>query len=304
MIAVWSFWSKPYLSSRKKIWASERHHLLSWVLSVQLARKHFRKTRLVTDEYGARLLVDGLHLEFDEVQIVLNALVDHDPKWWALGKIYTYRLQDAPFIHIDSDVFLWKPLPVTSNTQVFAQNPEYFYQGESFYKPDVVSKLVRQQGGWLPEEWQWYQSRGSMQRAECCGIFGGGAIEFINYYADLAISTIEHAANRDMWETLDDEIERNILLEQYLLSACISHRNHRQDLTCQPIAIEHLFASEADAFNAEKAAAAGYTHLIADTKKNESVAHNLEQRVRKDYPEAYRHCLELSNQIASAGNVL
>lgn len=292
MIAVWSFWSKPYLSSRKQIWATERHHLLSWVLSVQLARKHFRKTRLVTDEYGARMLVDGLRLEFDEVQIVLNELDQQDPKWWALGKIYTYRRQDAPFIHIDSDVFLWKPLPINSHTQVFAQNPEYFQLGESFYKPDMLTVRVQQQGGWLPEEWQWYQSRGSIQQAECCGIFGGNAIDFINYYADLAIRTIEHDVNRSVWQTMDDGIERNILLEQYLLSACISHRNHHQDLYRQPIAMEYLFASEEDAFNAEKSAAAGYTHLIADTKRDAVIADNLEQRVKKDYPEAYRHCLE------------
>ena len=291
MIAVWSFWSKPYLSCRKQIRTTEKHHLLAWILSVQLARKHFRKTRLVTDEYGARMLVDGLRLEFDEVQIVLNELDRQDSKWWALGKIYAYRLQDAPFIHIDSDVFLWKPLPVTSHTQVFAQNPEYFQLGESFYKPDELSELVRQQGGWLPKEWQWYQSQGNIQQAECCGIFGGCAIEFIHYYADLAIRTIEHDANRSVWQTLGDAIERNILLEQHLLSACISHRNH-QDISRQPITMEYLFACEADAFNAEKSAAAGYTHLIADTKKNAIVADNLEQRVKKDYPEAYLRCLE------------
>ena len=28
MKAVWSFWSKPYLSGRKACWASETHHWL------------------------------------------------------------------------------------------------------------------------------------------------------------------------------------------------------------------------------------------------------------------------------------
>ena len=298
MIAVWSFWSKPYLSSRKQICATERHHLLSWILSVKLARKHFRKTRLVTDEYGASLLIDGLHLEFDEVQIVLNVLDEQDAKWWALGKLYTYRLQEEPFMHIDSDVFLWKPLPVTSDTHVFAQNPEYFYVGESFYKPDIPTRLVRQQGGWLPEEWQWYQARGNLQRAECCGIFGGNAIEFIHYYADLAIRTIEHADNHQLWQTLEEDVERNILLEQYLLSACINHRNHQPNNN--HITIEYLFASEAEAFTPKKSAAAGYTHLIADTKKNEIVANNLEQRVKADYPEAYQHCLEYEQASSRA----
>jgi|WetSurSiteA1Bulk_404760.scaffolds.fasta_scaffold00081_18 hypothetical protein len=290
MIAIWSFWSKPYLLARKQIWASERHHLLSWILSVQLAKKHFRKTRLVTDEYGARLLVDGLRLEFDDVQIVLNTLDEHDSKWWALGKLYTYRLQDAPFIHIDSDVFLWKPLPIAAHPPVFAQSPEYFYLGESFYKPDALADLMRQYGGWLPKEWQWYQSRGRVQRAECCGVFGGHAIKFINYYADLAIRTIKHTNNHPVWQKLDDSIERNILLEQYLLSACIDYHNH-SNLNHSAIVIDYLFASESDAFNAEKSAAAGYTHLIADTKKDAIVANNLEQRVKHDYPEAYQRCL-------------
>ena len=296
MIAVWSFWSKPYLSSRRQIWLTERHHLLSWILSVQLARQHFHRTRLVTDEYGANLLIDGLHLEFDEVKIVLNALDEQDAKWWALGKLYTYRLQNEPFIHIDSDVFLWKPLPVTAQTQVFAQNPEYFYQGASFYKPDELTRLVQQQGGWLPEEWQWYQAHRKTQRAECCGIFGGNAIEFINYYADLAIRTIEHVDNRQVWQILDDAIERNILLEQYLLSACINYRNYQPNRHRSPIIVDYLFASEADAFTAEKSAAAGYTHLIADTKRNEAVAHNLEQKVKKNYPEIYQYCLEYGKQ--------
>ena len=113
----------------------------------------------------------------------------------------------------------------------------------------------------------------------------------------LAIHTIEHAANRCVWQTLTlDDDGRNILLEQYLLSACINYHNHYPDISHQPIAIEYLFASEADAFNAEKSAAAGYTHLIADTKKNESVANNLEQRVKKDYPEAFEKCLRFNDR--------
>lgn len=291
MIGVWSFWSKPYLVGRKKVWLSERHHLLSWILSVQLARRHFCTTKLVTDEYGRRMLVDGLGLEFDEVQIVLNALDDHDPKWWALGKMYTYRLQDEPFIHIDSDVYLWKPLPVTLNTQVFAQNPEYFHLGASFYKPEVLAELMQMHGGWLPEQWHWYHSREGAQRAECCGVFGGHNIEFIKKYAGLAFSTIENSANCGVWNILDDGVERNILLEQYLLSACICHHNYFS-LDGNPVFIEYLFSDEAAAFNPEKSASVGYTHLIANTKKSEIVGRNLENRVKNDYPEAYRRCLK------------
>jgi hypothetical protein len=118
MNAVWSFWSKPFLKSQKSMWCSEKQHLLSWILSVQQARKFFGKTVLFTDDYGAKMLVDGLQLDFDVVSTALNTLNDHDPKWWALGKIYTYGSQNDPFIHIDNDVFLWKRLPVNSGIEL------------------------------------------------------------------------------------------------------------------------------------------------------------------------------------------
>ena len=84
MKAVWSFWDKPFQSHHHRVWASERHHLLAWVLSTQTARQHYRTTELHTDDAGARMLVDGIGLEFDRVCVSLNALRAHDPGWWAL----------------------------------------------------------------------------------------------------------------------------------------------------------------------------------------------------------------------------
>ena len=291
MNAVWSFWSKPYLEARKSIWCSERQHLLSWILSLQQARKFFDRTVLFTDDYGARMLVDGLQLEFDGVSTALDNLGNHDSKWWALGKIYTYSSQNEPFIHIDNDVFLWKPLPVNSQTAIFAQNPEYFEVGASFYMPEQIESLVNNHGGWLPREWIWYRSSGLPQRAESCGVFGGGNTEFISYYAKLALEMIEHPFNNHLWSTLGEHVERNILLEQFLLSACIEYYKNLPGNSSQSLDIHYLFNSMADAFDPGKASNAGYTHLIADTKKNKTLAKDLEKRVEKDYPEAFEKCL-------------
>jgi len=71
------------------------------------------------------MLVDGIGLEFDRVSTSLNALDAHDPGWWALGKLYTYRAQREPFVHLDNDVFLWRPLPERlASAPLLAQNPE------------------------------------------------------------------------------------------------------------------------------------------------------------------------------------
>src|SRR5262245_39114277 len=95
--AVWSFWTKPYWAERQSSWAHDWYHWLAWGLSVYAARQHYPDTYLVTDDAGARVLVDRLQLPFAEVSTALNALADEDPGWWALGKIAAYSLQQVPF---------------------------------------------------------------------------------------------------------------------------------------------------------------------------------------------------------------
>jgi hypothetical protein len=292
MKAVWSFWTKPHVADRRSIWTSEKHHLLSWVLSFHTARQHFPRTALFSDDEGARLLVDGLGIEFNEVSTELNSLKDRDPAWWALGKIHTYGLQTLPFVHIDSDVYLWKRPALDPSAPIVAQNPEHFIPGASYYMPERFESVVRQTpGGWLPPEWEWYRSSGFAQRAESCGIFGGARTDFIRYYAGIAARLIEHRANQGAWRMLGGEVERNILAEQYLLSACLEYHRSHDDSPYRGLAIRYLFDSMDAAFDPAKAAEIGYTHLIAGSKRDARVAENLEKRVRTDYPAQYERCL-------------
>src|SRR5687767_1744547 len=138
MRAIWSFWSKPFARHHHRVWASPRHHLFSWVLSVRTAVRHYGPAVLYTDTAGAKLLVDRIGLEFDEVHTDLDALDAVDEGWWALGKLYAYRAQREPFVHIDSDVFLWQRLPPQlEQAPLLAQNPEPFVAGQSYYQPEV-----------------------------------------------------------------------------------------------------------------------------------------------------------------------
>ena len=186
MRAVWSFWAKPFRAHHHCVWMSPLHHLLAWVLSVQTVKAHYPDTALVTDEEGARLLVDGLKLEFTTVSTELARLQGEDPDWWVLGKLCAYCSQTAPFIHFDNDVFLWKRLPpALEEAPVLAQNPEKFpLSDESWYRPLRYERAIRAVRGWVPEEWLWSTSHGH-DTAVCCGILGGTAVEFLTYYAGL-----------------------------------------------------------------------------------------------------------------------
>jgi hypothetical protein len=289
MIAVWSLWSKPLNAFPSSAWRREKDHLLSWILSVETAKRHYDETRLVTDTEGARLLVDSLGLEFSKVEVVLDFLNGTNPEWWALGKLYAYLNQDRPFVHIDSDVYLWNPLPPrVANAPVLAQNPEHFDVGTSWYRIDYFDRIL-QAGGWLPNELRWFKSHSPHQKAECCGIFGGNTIDFIHYYADNAIKLVEHPVNAGVWSQIGGN---NILVEQYFLSACIEY--HRQSVNQENgyggIGIEYLFQSAHDAFNPAIAEQVGYTHLIGGAKRNELLMQRLEKRVQRDYAAYFENC--------------
>jgi len=292
MNALWSFWTKPYFAERRSSWYSEWHHWLAWGLSVYAARQHYPETYLVTDDAGARILIDALRLPFEHVSTTLNAIADEDPGWWALGKIVSYRRQRAAFVHVDTDVFLWKPLkPGLEQADVFAQNPEPIVRNATCYYPEELERAVRGDArGWLPPEWTWYGGAKS-PRAECCGIFGGRHLEFIQHYADTAFKLVTNPRNRAALRLLSGKIGHTILIEQYLLSACLEYHRQRSRSPYRGIQIRYVFDRIEDAYHPENAATVGFTHLAAGAKRNARVCRDLEQRVRQDLPEYYDRCL-------------
>lgn len=288
MRAVWSFWSCPREMSRGHVWLSERHHLLSWALSLETARRHYPQTVLMTDTAGARLLVDQAGLEFGEVTTELDALAGADTQLWALGKLYAYRAQERPFVHVDSDVFLWNALPRRLvEAPVFTQNPEPFEPEAFFYRPGKVESSLLSHGGWVPEEWGWYLRSGLELRGDCCGIMGGRNVEFIRHYAERAIHMVQEPANRLAWGHIPDRELDTISVEQFYLTACVEHYARVPDSPFAGVRMEHLFATADEMYSAGAAQAAGYTHLIAGAKGNPALMERLEARVARDHPAAY-----------------
>lgn len=295
MRPVWSLWTKPLKGGRSN-WASEFHHLLGWILSVETARKHYPQTALVTDDAGAEMLIEGIGLQFDDVSTALNDLISHDPNWWAFGKMYAYRCQEEPFVHIDNDVFLWNRLPERLELAgVFGQNLEYISFGRTYYRPEQLEYAIRSVNGWTPEEIDSYISCDGTFRATCCGIMGGNRLDFIRYYADLAIRMMEHPVNQAAWRSLNDGMMLNLIFEQYLLSACIEYHKDKHGSPYKDVRDEYLFESTSHA--QETAATVGYTHLIGPAKKNNIIAERLENRVKKDYPDYYDRCVHFMRRL-------
>jgi hypothetical protein len=301
MRAVWSFWSKPFRAFKGRIWREPVHHLLAWGLSLRLAGQHYPETVLITDRAGRALLVDRLGLEFTHICTELETLREADAGWWALGKLVAYSLQDRPFVHLDTDVFLWKALPPRLEAAaVFSQCPEDHSLDEWCGPRDIEAVFARHDLT-LPAEWEWSRSQPSRGfREENCGILGGQRTDFIQHYARLAIDLALSPAHARAWQDLPDKAGYNMILEQFLLAACVDYHRFHPDSPFRGIRMRNLFASFGEAFDPHVTGRTGFTHLMGDAKTNLSVTRRLEQRVEREDREFYRHCMRLTRSSAHA----
>ena len=292
MRVVWSFWSKPHDAGRGWRWREPVHHLLAWGLSVRLARSHYSQTALITDTPGRELLVDRLGLEFTHVSTELDRLQDADPAFWALGKLVAYSLQDEPFVHLDADVFLWRPLPDRlMSAPVLAQHLDVFHSAEAI-GPGMIEDAFGRAGLSLPAEWEWARSvDGPWIREANCGILGGTNRGFLRHYADLAIDLVLNPQHAAAWAAIPDRDGLSTAIEQFFLFACMMFHRFNPASPYRGVNVRYLFPSAADAYGGDQAARVGYTHLLGPAKQNEYVTTRLAQRVRADDPDFYQRCL-------------
>jgi hypothetical protein len=296
MRAVWSFWSKPYYAYKGRIWHTPLHHFLAWGLSLHLARRHYPETVLITDRAGKAVLVDHLGLSFTSVSTELERIRKADVGWWALGKLVSYNLQDKPFLHLDTDVFLWKALPRhIEEAPVFAQCPEHFHSVDEGCGPCEVEQAFASHNLRLPTEWEYSRSQGGRHfREENCGVVGGTRHDFFRHYSNVALDLVLNPANAPAWAMFPQKEGLTMIVEQFLLGACLDYHQFHPASPYRGIAIRYVFPSFEESFNSQLAARVGFTHLLGDIKSNPQVARRLEERVRHEDPAFYQHCLRLS----------
>ncbi len=296
MRAVWSFWSEPFHKVKGGSWHQPKHHLLAWGLSLRLARRHYPETVLITDSAGKALLVDDLGLSFTHVSTELDRLHDADPTLWVVGKLLSYSLQNEPFVHLDTDVFLWRPLPTRLVTApVLASHPEQWWAGDPRSGPRAVEEAFGRSGLDLPAEWEWARSHwGEVMHEANCGIVGGTNIDFIRHYAQLALDLVLNPRRSAAWQAVPDMEPLNMIIEQFMLAACLDYHRSNPDSRFKGVHARYLFPSTQAAYDPPYATRLGFTHLLANSKADGRVARRLEARVEREDPVFYRHCVALS----------
>lgn len=123
---------------------------------------------------------------------------------------------------------------------------------------------------------------------------GGTRIDFIRYYANLAIDLVLNPNHTSAWQMFPDLAPYNMVVEQFLLDACFEfHRSHPES-PFRGIHMRYLFPTHTEAFDQHTAGRVGFTHLLGDAKRDPHIAHRLEERTQLEDMPFYQHCLQLS----------
>lgn len=232
-----------------------RSAMIIHTLAVCMANKAFKTTEFVTDTAGLEI-ADRLGWRYTNFVNALDRLCDAGMRHiWALGKLKAMSIQEAPFCHLDNDVILHKPLPEAFNTaELFAQSKDY----PCHYQSKDMGEAMQMAG--IPGHTVAFNA----------GIIGGNNVPLINGYATEAMSIAERFSGCEINGTTT-----SMVVEQSFFGA-YARRNR--------VHVEELIPILASPSDLEDA---GYTHLVGSSKTNPQYVDRCEQRLIRDFGEAY-----------------
>lgn len=257
-------------------WLRPEFNLMSWALSCLSLREHYDEVALYTDEQGKHVLIDLLHLPYTEVNVVYDEKLCL-PQHWAYAKIKTYSLQTKPFLHVDGDVFLPKPISEdVINATLMAQNKE---TGTEYYRR-MMDGILQEATLELPD-YIGEALREASIASYNMGVFGGNDLAFIHAYCEEAQNLYE--SNK----AFCSDGNFNLLFEQ-ILFACKVKREHQSVCTIFPMLFNDNGYTVADFCQLCDYEHKGYFHILGGHKRNQGITESLAEALIVHHPDYYR----------------
>jgi hypothetical protein len=215
---------------------------------------------MVTDDAGLTI-IEALGIEYSHVLTTLEAgpIPNSLRHVWALGKSVAILAQTSPFLHIDTDVLLTKPLDLPLVwSRLVAQSLDY----PEHYRSEEMTRAISAAG--FPAGHTAYN----------CGVIGGSDIRLLHDYARRTLSLAErfaHPENRSIHGTV-----ASMVVEQYHLGVIAREAGVKVD-TVLPMHPTTAQFSET-----------GYIHLQGNAKHEPKWITRVEHSLSTQFPKAYR----------------
>lgn len=266
-------------------WCKKIYFYASWALSCLRLAKMYDDVELYTDSYGKHILYEMLELPYTNVSTDLECLDSLNHNLWAFGKIYTYSLQSQPFLHVDSDVYMWKKFDDRimsadvvgqSLEENYVANIDYFNRIEKVltYIPDAIRNARK-------------TSPNDVIQLNA-GIFGGNDMAFFREYTREGFMMVDK--NYDSLSKLNNisKGEFNMVFEQFLAYClCCESKVNLQVILKGEYSLSDFYNIP----NYET-----YIHAIGTLKKFTNIGDYVLERLIFEFPEYYDRILNLINK--------
>lgn len=268
-------------------WISPMYHLMGWTLSCLQLKKIYPKVEIYTNSSAAKLLIDTLELPYDKVNVTHDDLHLANENLWALPKIFTYSLQDTPFLHVDGDVFIFREFPIDLlNGMLIAQNleeaTEYYFSSQKElmkhfkYFPECVKNDF-----YAPQPIQ----------AVNAGILGGNDLSFIHEYTNNAFEYIEQ--NRDCFSLINVD-SFNVFFEQHLFLSLAKEKNIPIQFLISETIKDNEYEHLGDFYKTPNLKY--YLHLLGEYKRDRYTCIQMASKLRDLYPSYYYKILSICRE--------
>ena len=273
-------------------WRHAEHNLMSWALSCCSLFNDSANAEIYTDQRGYDVLIEKLHLPYTAVHVVYD---DHLclPQHWAYAKIKTYSMQTEPFLHVDGDVYISKPLPEeVHNAPLVVQNEEI---GTAYYR-SMLDSILKIPNVWLPDYVRAVLD-GQLLPSYNMGVFGGNDLKFIHDYCKEATSFI---FRNELNNTANphSHVDCNVFFEQ-MLFAIISKKHGRELSKVIPCAVKDNGYTHSDFCDLYNYREKGFFHLLGGHKRVQQTFHNVADILLTHFPKFYDHVLDIIDTSTS-----
>lgn len=267
-------------------WNNAEYNLMSWALSCMSIKEQSEKITLYADSQGARVLADKLKLPYDEVIVNLDdfhCLSCH----WALAKVKTYSLQTEPFIHIDGDIFLPRPLSEeVLKGRIIAQNKEQCTE----YYGGMIKRFLSIENLKLSPLFE-QALRGNNIPSYNLGFCGGRDTEFFGRFCEEVFRFFkDNDFNGDRFRFSD--ISANVIFEQIFFSVMARHEGIDIS-TVYPETIRDNGYTRNDFCDLTHYEQKQFIHILGGHKRTQEICDMVETTLLRKYPDAYERIAEL-----------
>ena len=259
-------------------WNLPFYNVISWSLSCLQLHKYYDDVALYTTTNSAKFFNDILQLPYKNIYTSHDDFIMYHHDLWALPKIYTYSLQEEPFLHLDGDVFIFKLFSNTFlNKSLIAQNVEEATEYYTSTQKDLIKYF-----SYFPISVKKDFKKNTPVKAINAGIIGGSDIEFIQQFAITAFKYVKR--NKMHLNKINTE-RFNVFFEQHLFLTMAEEKNKK---------ISYLFNEKINDNEYqnignlnEVPCHRNYIHLLGHFKRDEKTCLSMTLKFQELYPDYF-----------------